>query len=308
MTYERFLMSAREFAADALGSAQFWRMVPEDHRTMRRALFAGISLEYLAKAALCKRHPALIIDLGGTKDAWRGVAETVGHPAPRPGMKVKTISLTEAIDRLQEFVDLSRVPRTDLDAFIGLRNGGMHAGVASFDEKQQLTFLEMTDALLEDLGESRTSYWGNKLAAVQAQLGDSRTALATEARTRMAAARERVDAMPEGQYDSLVEFARAANPELREAPFGCPECAGPAIAVGSYGSGGEWREGDDQTFSVDTIGCQVCGLRLTAQEMKELKIDTLLDVDWPVDWEKIDPEPDWADIYAQEQTDRARGR
>jgi hypothetical protein len=299
--HERFRSAAKLYAADTLSEP--WQILKTDQQ-LRSSVSAGLSLEYLAKACLSKRHPSLVYEY-----EWRLLAEAYGIKVPGSGSKLRTVNLQNAISRLKDLgVDL---PRNHLATLNDGRNDGVHFAKGSWDEARTVAFLELTDALLLDLGESRVGYWGSgHIAIVQKLLGASRSRLANEARLRIDACRDRMESLPQVQRQALVRNAGGADPLDGQAPYDCPACTGPAVAVGHYGAGGDWRGEDrDPVFSVEKIGCPVCGLRLGANEMRELSLETLrLYVTWSVDWDKVDPEPDWGDVYAQQEIDRIRGK
>lgn len=90
----------------------------EDHELF--AMNAGITIERISKAALMRRNPALLVEM-------KGSAEMLLHlTGMKEARKVRTIGMTEAINRLRQGGVL---PHEDLklDLLVDLRNGVAHS-------------------------------------------------------------------------------------------------------------------------------------------------------------------------------------
>ncbi len=119
LSFESLFRGARKFARSAL----------EAHGAEEEEVFllhAGVSVERLAKAALAKKSPFLLMEMKGKDD-------TLYHlTGVRQAAKLRTVGAGQAISRLR---DMAVLPQRDpdLDELIELRNGVAHL-MASVDE------------------------------------------------------------------------------------------------------------------------------------------------------------------------------
>src|ERR1700747_2899783 len=95
-TVDDFYRTACEFARSSLDAH-----VRQKHHLV--ALYAGTSLEHLAKACLAKRSPALITELRN-EDSFRSLLLLVGVTAVSTSPKLRTVGLRGALQRARFLV------------------------------------------------------------------------------------------------------------------------------------------------------------------------------------------------------------
>jgi len=155
LTPDALWTAAREFAQTALEAhhARKYRRV---------AIDSGTALEYLAKACLATRSPALLTELKSEANfpslLWLlGIAE---RRAPR---RLRTVGLRDALERTKAFVT-SSASDNDLRALVDMRDGSVHAAQNDeVEERLVVAFVQQADAFLADLRFPREVFWARSL-------------------------------------------------------------------------------------------------------------------------------------------------
>jgi hypothetical protein len=200
-TIDDLYSSAREFARNSI-EAHVYRK----HHLV--ALYAGTSLEHLAKASLTRRSPALIGELRG-EDSFRSLllllGITVGStPPPR-----RTIGLRGALQRARLLVT-SNASWDHLMTLADMRDGTVHAAANDEVEEQLIVaFVQHADALLADLGRDRGEFWGPQLSVANTLLTDASNRVAHRVQVRLAAARARLVPYDANLLQAIRQWAGA---------------------------------------------------------------------------------------------------
>ncbi|MFF2512761.1 hypothetical protein [Streptomyces sp. NPDC058086] len=195
LTFDNLLAGARKFADSALDAHAH-----DDDEVF--VLHAGVSIERLAKAALAKTTPFLLMEMKGNDDMllhFAGLQET-----PR----VRTIGASGAIARLKK---MGCLPQRDseLDDLIELRNGVAHFEAGTPNDSDPLaTFARVTNQLLDHLQIDHQEYWDNWIDIVRIAINELIEKVERDVSRRIQQARyrleERFDDLPDG---SLLSFA-----------------------------------------------------------------------------------------------------
>ncbi|SEE97135.1 hypothetical protein SAMN05428954_4886 [Streptomyces sp. 2112.3] len=168
LTVEKLIASASLYARQAIPGPGVNSLPHEEAFTA----FSGIVLERLAKAALMRRSPALIVELGSKNGAWETLLHLTGIAAHH---SLRTVGLKVALDRLRTpplSVPLGVSPR-DLEDLVKLRNESAHAIGVLEDASLIGKFAIVVDHILADLQNDRESFWAECLSAVDYVKGGS---------------------------------------------------------------------------------------------------------------------------------------
>ena len=264
-----FYESARDFAQRALQA--------HHAREFRRvALEAGTALEHLAKACLSRRSPALLVELRRGEGNFGSLLRLLEIPGGARLPEVRTVSLRDALDRVQRFVK-SDVPAKDLAALVDMRDGTVHAALS--DEVEELllvAFVRHADALVADLGEHRDNFWATYRPLVDALLKDASDKVAHHVEVMIEAARasfnRRYGDEPHEVLEVVRRVAELQTVEYNELESACPACESEGVKIGYYHI--EWDDEDEGQvprlggrvwFVPEAFVCRVCGLRLDSR-------------------------------------------
>ncbi|MGW5198647.1 hypothetical protein [Streptomyces spiralis] len=268
--------SSVSFASLFHGAQRFARSALEAHGLEDQEVFllhAGVSIERLAKTALVKKSPFLLMEMKGKDD-------TLFHlTGVRQATKLRTVGAGQAIDRLRAMAVLpQRDP--DLDELIELRNGVAHL-MAPVDEAfDALTvFCRVTNQLLDHLGLNQKHYWGSWSALVGITLNDAQEKVDRDVARRIEQARrllkKRFEDLPQEALDSFV----ATRPQLGYGlqitderppkvfvPWKCPACGHTAVVT--TGPPNRITYGEPAQSSPEGLLCFVCRFTLNPNEMQ----------------------------------------
>lgn len=267
LSFESLLRGAGKFASSALEAHGM-----EDEEVF--LLHAGVSIERLAKAALVKRSPFLLMEMKGKDDTLlhlTGVRQTA---------KLRTIGAGQAIGRLR---DMAVLPQRDpdLDELIELRNGVSHLMASVNDEFDGLAvFCRVTNQLLDHLGTGRWHYWGSWFTLVDITLNELQEKVERDVARRMEQARrllnKRFKDLPKEALDSYIAtrpqgvFGLQVSSNKVFVPWSCPACgnlalitAGPPVLI---------RNGEPGQSIPESLLCFVCQFTLKAHEMQAVRI------------------------------------
>ncbi len=159
LTPQRLYESARWFAHTGLQDHH-------DEKFQRAAISLGIALDHLAKACLASRSPALLAaDMKGEASFRSVVAlldlNTQNEPS-RQLSRLRTVSLREALNRMEVFIDRDRLRTPYRDVIIDMRDGTIHAAQKDEAELDILAaFIHLANVLLEDLNHELSEFGQN---------------------------------------------------------------------------------------------------------------------------------------------------
>jgi hypothetical protein len=263
----QLLASAKDFAASALET------FTQGHWN-RWALYAGTSLEHLAKAALYRRSPVLLIEPGNRAHHEAALLHFAGQ---KRTPDVRTISAQGALDRARTLIDgLRSVDWAQVQRLLSLRDGTVHVAIpAQSDQAALVAYLGTIGALLSDLDEDPGTFWGARSGVVQAALAQHRSAVVANVEVLIAAAKARYAEMFADNPSTSAILTDAIQRQLAPSDadqqhIHCPGCGCEALAVGF--SEVDWRheqiDEDDWewtgavTFFPFAMRCTICGLAL----------------------------------------------
>ncbi|MFI5671220.1 hypothetical protein [Streptomyces sp. NPDC051704] len=259
----------------ASGARGFARLALEAHARGETEVFlleAGVSIERLAKAALVRVNPVLLVELSSRQDdALLHLAGATALPK-----KLRTVGAQTAIDRLRK-MDVLPLKDEELDTLIQLRNGVAHLGT-SVPEDYLEPFVESVCMLVDHMGLGREEFWGPWHDLVRVALDDRADRLQKDVRLRLhqasLRARARFADMPEGTPEHLaaivaqrglvvVEVDRAGGP-LFQALTRCPACQTEAAAL--FVRAPTTALLFDLELTAEGLWCDLCQLHLATTE------------------------------------------
>jgi hypothetical protein len=265
-------------------------------------LHAATPLEQLTKAYLASLNQSLVAasDFDSLLHACG-----LGKNAQRPSMLMRTITVTQALDRAGQVLPALKNLRSELTLLADVRNGVVHAGrvQGSAAETILVPALKACDELLAAMNVERGQFWADLTEVVDARLSESAKAAEIRATEAIASARREFDnryaAMEPEMRKAVLKVVREGyQREGFEHDFvDCPSCGEPALARGTVDV--DWEPDFDRgdfgetiivgaypenvTFFPNRLECRACGLRLEGlDELLAAGIERswrLLDVD-----------------------------
>jgi hypothetical protein len=305
--HDELLASAKRFASSALQGFL-------DGDVAIFLLHAGTALEQLTKSYLAEIDPSLIA--GTDFDSLLHVRGLSKH-ATRSRLRMKTISLREALDRAGQLVPTIPPLASDLGLLVDVRNGVAHMGRAEPGtvEVVFVPFLKACEELLANMNveQVRSNFWGDYTPMVETRLSDSAQEAEVRASEAITAARlvfeGRFRGMGQDFRDSAVRFLEQQYvlTDYEEDLVKCPSCGYLALASGT--SDVTWDADWDYEDGVSTLvgatptvrlvpyrlDCRICGLELDGAD--EL---AAADIEQSWELEDVDPahfEADFEDLY-----------
>ncbi|MEU0615783.1 hypothetical protein ACWDLL_14085 [Streptomyces griseoincarnatus] len=266
LSFDSLFRGARKFARSALEAHG-----AEDEEVF--LLHAGVSVERLAKAALVKKSPFLLMEMKGKDD-------TLYHlTGVRQASKLRTVGASQAIARLRDMAVLAQKD-PDLDELIELRNGVAHLMASVDDGFDGLTvFCRVTNQLLDHLTQDQGLYWGSWSTLVGITLSDAHERVERDVARRIEHARrllkKRFEDLPQEALDSYVATRphltygiqiSKNNPLTVFVPWSCPACDHPGVITA--GAPFLVRRGQPGKSIADSFLCFVCQFTLKAHEIE----------------------------------------
>ncbi|MFE3263860.1 hypothetical protein [Streptomyces sp. NPDC059215] len=250
-------------------------------------VFSGMVLERLAKAALMRRHPVLIVELGSKGGAWETLLHLVGIS---PHDTLRTVSLKVALDRLRMpplSVSLGVIPR-DLDDLVNLRNASAH-GIGHVEDPALVgKYVLVVDSLLADLGVDRTSFWMECLQAADYAKGGAEAKERDRVWNMIAKARDDyLEEHPDDSEDAkeyAYEWSKvAARSFPRWRLRDCPACENVGVMEGRFFRNSTDIPGTDERlveifFDPTSFRCTTCSLQLCNQVEVEYGVGNIPNV------------------------------
>jgi hypothetical protein len=247
-------------------------------------VFSGMVLERLAKAALMRRHPVLVVELGSKGGAW----ETLLHFAGiAPHDTLRTVSLKVALDRLRMpplNVALGVGPR-DLDDLVNLRNTSAH-GIGHLEDPSLLgKYVLVVDSLLADLDVDRAVFWLECLQAADYAKGGAEAKERERVRRMIAKARDEYnEEHPDDSTDAKEYAYEWSKSQARSFPKwqlrDCPACENIGVMEGQLFR--HWMnipETEDRLvdiqFHPESFRCTTCSLRLSNEVEVEYGVSSI---------------------------------
>ena len=256
--------SAQEFARSSINAH-----VSRKHHLV--ALYAGTSLEHLAKASLTSRSPALIGELRG-EDSFRPLLLLLKITAGSTPPPRRTVGLRVALQRARLLVT-SNANWDHLMTLADMRDGTVHAAANDEVEDQlMVAFVQHADALLADLSRGRGAFWGPQLDVADTLLAHASNRVAHRVQVKLAAARANFAGYDTHLLQAIRQWAAVEALSRDQAHTECPACSSQGVASGFRHVDVSEHETDPNGnilrpiltvwFSAESFACAVCGLRL----------------------------------------------
>ena len=301
----RLLSSAESFAKSGLQARL-------DDNPAVYLLHAATALELLAKAYLASLSGSLIAAPKHLDSLLH--CSGLSSRARTPPSRVRTITMTEALERVGYVEPTFAAQRPELRLLADVRNGVAHAGLIepAAGEAVLAPFLRACDFLIVKVPDAdRATFWGDHLGPVDARLSESAEEIQVFIADAIAAARSSF----ERQYGPMVDAARVVALAAVENSYDvtkyeqsltdCPACGRQALTSGNYDVDweAEWdQEGSrGEPFIVGAypvvsyfpayLHCRVCDLELDGEE----QLDAAgIERSWKIE------DADAADFYEEE--------
>ncbi len=252
------------------------------------ALFAGTSLEHLAKACLTSRSPVLIADLRAESSFPSLLLLSGGSVAT--SSTLRTVGLRGALDRVHHLA-----PRADpknVRTLVDLRDGTVHAAENHEAETRIMAaFVKHSDALVAFLRRDRADFWADRVGVADALLERARDEVEHRVMVKLADAEANFRGIDEQLLTALRHIAETGPiDDLTEAHVTCCVCDSVAVLDGDRDVATRNFADDDTEFVIledpplvvvflpRSLACPVCGLKLdTPDEVEEAGYGNLID-------------------------------
>ncbi|MFI1337003.1 hypothetical protein ACH4U7_44200 [Streptomyces sp. NPDC020845] len=246
---------------------------------------AQVAAEHLLKAFLFKVEPALIADNTTMLLHLTGaISQRTQHAAERRLETGASITARDALELAREFTKgLDRVSKQRWTSALNARNSVAHLGVVdiSMAENNIATCFEIVEALIKELGESSSAYWGTWMD-IRESLGKAHLDDVTRRmRARLAKARARIrenygeSNAPVPQGPILWGYTGMFGPGGSGHGVPCPTEGHTGMLVGHSMPA---DENSVSVFVAHSYFCQICGLKADVDEFEPLGIPFSLDV------------------------------
>jgi hypothetical protein len=243
-------------------------------------LHSGTALEQLTKAYLADLNPGLIA--GRDFDSLLH-AHGLGQHAAHSRLRMKTITLTEALDRSGQLIPTIPPLRDGLRLLVDVRNGVAHAGFVdqAAAERVLVPFLRACSELLPRIRVEPSVFWADLTDMVETRLSASAAAAEIRAREAITAAQHafegRYSAMDDGVRKAVLKAVQETyTPDRYEQNLiDCPSCGYAALVSGTNDVDWEadWEIGDlGESYIAGAypivklvpyhLQCRICGLEL----------------------------------------------
>ena len=283
---DRLLASSTRFARSAATaySDEEWDVF---------SLHLATAVEQLVKAVLARAHPSFIADVRpNSRDGFDSLLHLCGFGdrarTPDFVAAVRTISATEALERVGLLVDDYQPPSPLVGLLLRTRNGIVHAGYPEKAEGEAV----LGDAaryialLLSSQGIDAKEYWGDSTNMVAVHVKRRLEASEARYRRRLQAAKDQYARLLSRMDEhGLAAYLAAVAPAFPAEPYDsafaeCPACGETGLITGSPDP--EWEAEFDSEGGIPYVDgayvskirlhahgfhCRVCGLDLGADDL-----------------------------------------
>jgi len=253
------------FAKALLFVNELERYAPDD---WQHRLWASLSLELIARAALANISPALLAD---RKD-WRHIHYALGFTATAKKVVPLSISTKEVLDILHELVpDFIKELRDACVKQCGYRNAELHSGEDYFTGLGTSAWLPQYYAscqvFLRSIGKELDDLFADHEMA-EGLIASIQDAAAKSVEKDIEAHKRLWEAKSPEDRTSSVQQATAWAGRYAGHRSVCPSCASPALLRGSRQGSVTTEIGQDavvqkQTMLPSAFECIACGLKIT---------------------------------------------
>lgn len=258
-------------------------------------LHLATAVEQLIKAVLAQAHPSFIADPRADFDSLLHLCG-LGHMARTPDFVavVRTITVSEALQRIGRVVDDYRPPGPRVRLLLDNRNSIIHVGHQSKVEAEAILgeVGNYVDALLPSIGLDGAGYWGDASEMVEDHARRRLSTIEATFHRRVQAAKERyrqrtllMDDMGLAAYLAAVAPATPAEP-YDAVPAPCPACGNVGELTGTPDPTWEpdWDVADGEGYvagvyvgaiqlNASGFACRACGLSLDVSLLSLADLD-----------------------------------
>jgi hypothetical protein len=280
---QRLLESSTFFARSAATaySAESWDLF---------YLHLATAVEQLVKSTLAASHPSFIADTRASFDSLLHLCG-FGDKAKTPDFvaAVRTITVSQALDRIGRLVDGYRPPSPRVLLLLEMRNGIVHTGHREMGGGEAVLVGDVAryvEQLLSTLGLSQADYWGDSAEMVAAHMRRRLSAIEASYQRRLQAAKERFAGLADRMDPAaLAAYVAAVTPTALGDHFDsalapCPACGNEGEITGDpepewepdwdFSDGQAWVSGmyvSKIQLQAHGFECRICGLTLGADEL-----------------------------------------
>ncbi len=247
------------------------RMGECDSEEWEYALWSGLSLEFLARAALANVSPALLAD---TDNGWSSLYASLGFQPTEEKYSPKSIAISEVFKRLVLILPDFKKENASFGTFhTGRRNAELHTGEAAFDGVKssvwQPRFYDTCSALLSTMGMSLEDFIGEEEAkAAKEQIAAAADESAKAVKGDVEAHKKVWNAKTKEERAVLSAKASIWATKQDGHRVDCPACESFAMVVGEPVSPPVQKLVDgniieQQEFLPNQFECIACGLKIS---------------------------------------------
>jgi hypothetical protein len=256
-------------------------------------LHLATAIEQLVKSVLARANPLFIADARSGFDTLLRLSG-MAHRASTPASAVRTVTATEALERVRRLLDPYQEPGAEVRILLETRNAIVHGGASAQTTADVLLgeCARYIQFLLDHAGTTSAAYWGDLEDLVQTHMDRRLTEIEGAYQRRLQAARGRFAELSRRLEDEIEGLRTAVQPSGPSADFSsfpatCPACDSVGTVYGSPSPDWEadWDYGDGMAYVagayIDTItldgaafDCRVCGLSLYGPLLDSADIGT----------------------------------
>ena len=248
------------------------KMQAEDSGDWSYALWSGLTLELVARAALANVSPALLADTSDRN--WNSLLHSLGYAPTEPKFSPRSIAISEVARRLGQLLpDFDKELENFCIAHTGKRNSELHSGELPFDgvpsSNWQPNFYRTCNVLLASMGLGLVDLVGDNEAEVaqkliEASLDEKAKAVQGDVERHKRAYFD----LTEKERKALAAKAEVWATRQSGHRVNCPACGSPALVHGDSISGStQTLEGDmikeKQEHLPDQFQCVACDLKIS---------------------------------------------
>jgi len=235
------------------------------------ALWASLSLEILARAALANISPALLADTD--RSSWASLYHSMGFTPTEEKFAPKSIAISEVFKRLSATIpDFTKEHESFGILHTGRRNTELHSGELAFDgikgSMWQPRFYQTCEILLASMGMTLEDFVGQDEAKVAKQLISAAADDSAKAVKGDVEAHKKVW-LAKAEKERITLSASASLWATRQAGHraDCPACGSQALVIGEPVSAPVQRLNDSlitetQEYLPNQFECIACGLKI----------------------------------------------
>lgn len=246
-------------------------MERNDQNSWQYRLWASLSLELLARAALARRSPTLLAHASGA-ESWRNIYHGLGHEPTKKGFTPKSIGAVAVLEILGEIIpNFTKELRVSCSEQCRCRNAELHSGEMTYAGNQTSAWLpqfyKSCSVFLSFLGKGLDEFFG-KLELAEKMIASLNEEAAKSVSQDIEKHREEWRKTEEQFRRTAIEKAAIWATRNAGHRTKCPSCESPALIRGS-GHGSVSTEISNETIVQKQLmlpsafECIACGLEIS---------------------------------------------